>query len=51
MVYDKETFDILESQYMKDLSQSREIILSEWQQRSRWKKIKESFARLLSPLL
>ncbi|MBK5203073.1 MAG: cardiolipin synthase [Prolixibacteraceae bacterium] len=51
MVYDKETFNTLESQYMKDLSQSREIILSEWKQRSKWEKIKESFARLLSPLL
>ncbi|MEL7586758.1 MAG: cardiolipin synthase [Prolixibacteraceae bacterium] len=51
MIYNERTARELEKHFMNDLKQSREIILSEWEQRPRLSKAKESFARLLSPLL
>lgn len=51
MIYNERTARELEKHFMNDLRQSREIILSEWEQRPRLSKAKESFARLLSPLL
>ena len=51
LVYDEEIALQLESQFMQDLKLSQEIILEEWQQRHWLRKTKESFARLLSPML
>ncbi|PTN08353.1 cardiolipin synthase [Mangrovibacterium marinum] len=51
MIYDPETTAELEAQFMDDLKQSREVIAGEWEQRPRLEKAKESFARLLSPML
>jgi len=51
MIYDEEVASTLEKNFLEDLRQSQEVILSEWEQRSRLSKAKESFARLLSPLL
>lgn len=51
MIYDAEIAAELEQQFLEDLDQSREIVLSEWRQRPWSSKAKESFARLLSPML
>ena len=51
MIYDEEFNKQLEEQFMADLRQSREVIAEEWEQRPRLEKAKESFARLLSPML
>jgi len=51
MIYDEEFNKQLEEQFMADLKQSREVIAEDWEQRPRLEKAKESFARLLSPML
>ncbi len=51
IIYDEAIARKLERDFLNDLRQSREIILTEWEQRPRLSKAKESFARLLSPLL
>lgn len=51
MIYNEKTAKELEKHFLNDLKQSREVILNEWEQRPRLSKAKESFARLLSPLL
>ncbi|MFV0553991.1 MAG: cardiolipin synthase [Mangrovibacterium sp.] len=50
-IYDVETTQELEAQFMEDLSKSRQVNLSEWEQRPRMQKIKESLSRIMSPLL
>lgn len=51
MVYDEEIAGILASQFLEDQEKSELIILEEWQKRPRLNKIKESFARIISPML
>jgi cardiolipin synthase len=51
MIYDEETAGILANQFLDDQSKSREVVLEEWIKRPRINKIKESFARILSPML
>jgi cardiolipin synthase len=51
MIYDEEIAGILASQFLNDQDKSREVVLSEWTKRPRINKIKESFARILSPML
>ncbi|MGD9929794.1 MAG: cardiolipin synthase [Mangrovibacterium sp.] len=51
MIYDEGVATELERQFFQDLAQSREILLDDWRKRHWWAKIKESFARLLSPVL
>ncbi len=51
LIYDEETAAELESQFIQDLKQSQEVILEEWKKRHWLRKTKESFARLLSPML
>lgn len=51
MVYDEEIAGILASQFLDDQEKSELIILEEWQKRPRMNKIKESFARIISPML
>ena len=51
MIYDEEVASELIFQFQNDLKHSRQVVLTEWEQRSRWSKAKESFARILSPLL
>ena len=51
MMYDEMVASVLENQFLQDLEQSREVRLDEWQERHWWAKVKESFARLLSPVL
>jgi cardiolipin synthase len=50
-IYDEETALNLKEDYMSDLKESREVTLETWPLRPRIEKIKESFARLISPLL
>lgn len=51
MIYDEETSGILASQFLDDQDKSDQVILSEWVKRPRINKVKESFARILSPML
>lgn len=50
-IFDEETAQDLQSTFLNDLKDSREITLYDWPQRPKTEKIKESFARLVSPLL
>ena len=51
LVYDEETAGSLENYFYQDFNSSEQLILSEWQQRDKWRKAMESFARILSPML
>ncbi len=51
MVYDEEIAGILTRQFLDDQEKSDVVILDEWMKRPRINKIKESFARILSPML
>ena len=51
MIYDPEIAGILAGQFLDDQGKSELVILEEWQKRPRINKIKESFARILSPML
>lgn len=51
MIYDEETAGILANQFLEDQEQSKIVVLEEWVKRPRINKIKESFSRLLSPML
>ncbi len=51
MIYDEEIAHILTDQFLEDQERSEEVVLSEWIKRPRMDKTKESFARILSPML
>lgn len=51
MIYDEEIAGILANQFLDDQEKSQEVILVEWINRPRLNKIKESFSRILSPML
>ncbi len=51
VIYNKECAGIIESQFIKDCGACRQINAGKWKKRPRSQKIKESFARLCSPLL
>lgn len=51
MIYDEEIARVLTNQFLEDQEKSELIILEEWQKRPRMNKIKESFARIISPML
>ncbi|MFY9153778.1 MAG: cardiolipin synthase [Prolixibacteraceae bacterium] len=51
MIYDEETAGILAAQFIEDQAESEMVILEDWVKRPRMNKIKESFSRLLSPML
>ena len=51
MVYDEEIAGILTKQFLEDQDKSDGVVLEDWIKRPRINKIKESFARILSPLL
>ena len=51
MIYNEEIAGILTQQFFDDQEKSQEVILEEWIKRPRMNKIKESFARILSPML
>jgi cardiolipin synthase A/B len=51
MIYDEEIAGIMTAQFLDDQSKSDAVVLEEWIKRPRINKIKESFARILSPML
>ncbi|MED4602878.1 cardiolipin synthase [Paenibacillus validus] len=51
VLFDKETLQRIESDYLQDLKDSRELKLDQFERRSRYQKGKEVVARLLSPLM
>jgi cardiolipin synthase len=51
LIYDKEQSNLLKSHFLEDLNNSDCINLELWKNRSKFSKLKESFARLWSPLL
>lgn len=51
MIYDQEIARTLAVQFTDDQSKSEQVFLEAWIKRPRINKIKESFARLLSPML
>lgn len=51
LIYDKEQSKILKAHFLEDLNTSECIHLELWKNRSKLSKLKESFARLWSPLL
>lgn len=51
MIYDEEIAKTLASQFLEDQAKSEQVILTDWIKRPRINKIKESFARILSPML
>jgi len=51
MIYDEETAQTLCRHFLEDQKESKEVILEEWINRPRIDKIKESFSRILSPML
>jgi cardiolipin synthase len=51
MIYDEEIAGVLAGQFLIDQEKSELIILEEWRNRPRMNKIKESFARIISPML
>ena len=50
-IYDKTTAITLRKAFEKDLEQCREITLNGWIRRKKKDRLKDSFARLFSPLL
>ncbi|MDB5052197.1 MAG: cls [Bacilli bacterium] len=50
VMYDRQVIERLDVDFRQDLKDSKELLLAEFQQRSRWQRGKEVFARLLSPL-
>jgi cardiolipin synthase A/B len=51
MIYDEEIARKVQRTYLNDLKNSTEIKLEEWEKRKRWDGIRESVARIFSPLL
>jgi cardiolipin synthase len=51
MIYDEEITRKVQRTYLNDLKNSTEIKLDEWEKRKRWDGIRESVARIFSPLL
>ena len=51
MIYDEEIAGILARHFLEDQDKSEPVILEEWIKRPRINKIKESFSRLISPML
>lgn len=51
MIYDEEVAQTLTNQFLEDQGKSDLILLEEWRKRPRINRIKESFSRILSPML
>lgn len=50
-IYDKKTAVSLKKFFLNDLAKCTEVTRQEWAARSKWERLKESFARLFSPLM
>lgn len=51
MIYDEEIAGIFAGQFLEDQDKSELVVLADWIKRPRINKIKESFSRLISPML
>ncbi len=51
IIYNPEVSQLIENQFLKDIDTCKPLASSKWAKRSTKNKIKESFARLLSPLI
>ncbi|MFD2670837.1 cardiolipin synthase [Marinicrinis sediminis] len=51
MLYDPKNIAVLLRDFQQDLKDSEEVELKDFEQRSRWMKMKEAVGRMLSPLL
>lgn len=51
LIYDEALTRQLKLDFLDDITQSKEILLEEWEKRSLWEKSQESVARIFSPLL
>jgi cardiolipin synthase len=51
MIYDEEIANILTTHFLEDQAKSEAVTKADWLRRPRINKIKESFARILSPML
>ncbi len=51
MLYNREIASVAERQFQDDLGNCKQLLLTEFSQRSIWQKTKESICRLFSPLL
>ena len=51
LIYDEPVALQLKQDFLEDISQSKELLLPEWEERSKWEKAQESIARIFSPLL
>ncbi|MFD2550636.1 cardiolipin synthase [Bizionia sediminis] len=51
LIYNKDTSKQLKALFLEDITNSQEIDIQAWQQRSKFTKIKESYCRLWSPSL
>ena len=50
-IYDKEVIDIMTKDFLEDMKNSEELKIEDFNNRSMVKKVKESIARLFSPIL
>ncbi len=50
-IYEQKTAEVLKDLFHKDMQNSVELSLEDWQNRRRRQKLKESFARLFSPII
>jgi cardiolipin synthase A/B len=51
LIYDEKITRELQSNYLLDLQNSTQVKMEEWEKRPRWDEIRESVARIFSPLL
>jgi len=51
LIYTREVVEEIEAQFLQDIEDSREVILEEYRQKTLARRLKESLARLFSPLL
>ena len=50
-IFNNETAIELKKSFVEDMKQCNEISIEKWEKRSSWNKLKESLARLLSPMM
>lgn len=50
-IYEPKTAEVLKSLFIRDMESCKELTLSDWNSRERRQKLKESFARLFSPII
>ncbi|MBR2981080.1 MAG: cardiolipin synthase, partial [Odoribacter sp.] len=51
IIYDKQVVQVIEQDFIDDLTLCSEISLEKWSSRKRMDQVKESFCRLFTPIL